>query len=96
MNLLKEILNVLVITRAPTETSPQFTDDLFHKFRDFIGINIIEIKKGSDFSSMILQANNIIIVSKQLLDDYVLNKKINAIKDLNLDSIVFDENTFHL
>jgi hypothetical protein len=88
-------LNALIITPAPTETLSQFTDDLFHKFRDFIGINIIEIKKGSDFSSMTLQANNIIIVSKQLLDDYVLDKKINAIKDLNLDSIVFDENHFH-
>jgi hypothetical protein len=88
-------LNALIITPAPTETLSQFTDDLFHKFRDFIGINIIEIKKGIDFSSMTLQANNIIIVSKQLLDDYVLDKKINAIKDLNLDSIVFDENHFH-
>jgi len=88
-------LNALIITPAPTETLSQFTDDLFHKFRDFIGINIIEIKKGSDFSSITLQANNIIIVSKQLLDDYVLDKKINAIKDLNLDSIVFDENHFH-
>jgi hypothetical protein len=88
-------LNALIITPAPTETLSQFTDDLFHKFRDFIGINIIEIKKGSDFSLMTLQANNIIIVSKQLLDDYVVDKKINAIKDLNLDSIVFDENHFH-
>ncbi len=88
-------LNALIITPAPTETLSQFTDDLFHKFRDFIGINIIEIKKGSDFSSMLLQENNIIIVSKQLLDDYVLDKKIISIKDLNLDSIVFDENHFH-
>jgi hypothetical protein len=89
------ILNSLIITPAPTETLSQFTDDLFYKFRDFIDINIIEIKKGSDFNSMTLQSNNIIIVSKQLLDDYVFDKKINPIKDLNLDSIVFDENHFH-
>ena len=88
-------LNALIITPAPTETLSQFTDDLFHKFRDFIGINIIEIKKGSDFIGMTLQTNNIIIVSKQLLDDYVFEKKINSIKDLNLDGIVFDENHFH-
>ena len=88
-------LNALIITPAPTETLSQFTEELFYKYRDFIGINIIEIKKGSDFSLMTLQTNNIIIVSKQLLDDYVLDKKINAIKDLNLDSIVFDENHFH-
>lgn len=88
-------LNALIITPAPTETLSQFTDDLFYEFRDFIGINIIEIKKGSDFIGMTLQTNNIIIVSKQLLDDYVFEKKITSIKDLNLDCIVFDENHFH-
>jgi hypothetical protein len=88
-------LNALIITPAPTETLSQFTDDLFHKFRDFNGINIVEIKKGTDFETMILQGNNIIIVSKQLLDDYVFEKKIEAIRQLNLDFIVFDENHFH-
>ena len=68
-------LNGLIITPAPTETLSQFTDDLFHKFRDFNGINIIEIKKGKDFETMILLEKNIIIVSKQLLDDFVFEKK---------------------
>ena len=88
-------LNSLIITPAPTETLSQFTDDLFRKFRDFIGINIVEIKRGCDFDSMVLQDNNIIIVSKQLLDDYVLEKKVEAIVQLGLDFIVFDENHFH-
>jgi hypothetical protein len=88
-------LNSLIITPAPTETLSQFTDDLFRKFRDFIGINIVEIKKGSDFDGIVLQDNNIIIVSKQLLDDYVLEKKVEAIVQLGLDFIVFDENHFH-
>jgi len=88
-------LNALIVTPAPTETITQFTDDLFHKFVDFIGINIIEIKKGGDFETMILQENNIIIVSKQLLDDYVCEKTIISIRDLNLDFIVSDENHFH-
>jgi hypothetical protein len=88
-------LNALIITPAPTETLSQFTDDLFHKFRDFNGINIVEIKKGTDFETMVLQENNIIIVSKQLLDDYVFEKKVEAIQQLNLDFIVFDENHFH-
>ena len=87
--------NGLIITPAPNETFSQFTDDLFHKFRDFIGINIVEIKKGTDFESIALQENNIIIVSKQLLDDYVFEKKVESIKQLNLDFIVFDENHFH-
>jgi len=89
------IINGLIITPAPTETLSQFTDDLFHKFRDFNGINIVEIKKGTDFETMVLQGNNIIIVSKQLLDDYVCEKKVEAIQQLNLDFIVFDENHFH-
>jgi hypothetical protein len=88
-------LNGLIITPAPRETLSQFTDDLFHKFRDFNGINIVEIKKGTDFETMVLQGNNIIIVSKQLLDDYVCEKKVEAIQQLNLDFIVFDENHFH-
>jgi hypothetical protein len=88
-------LNSLIITPAPTETLSQFTDDLFRKFREFIGINIVEIKKGSDFDSMVLQDNNIIIVSKQLLDDYVFEKKVESIEQLRLDFIVFDENHFH-
>jgi len=88
-------LNALIITPAPSETLSQFTDDLFRKFRDFIGINIVEIKKGSDFNGIVLHENNIIIVSKQLLDDYVFEKKVEVIMQLNLDFIVFDENHFH-
>jgi hypothetical protein len=88
-------LNALIITPAPNETLSQFTDDLFHKFRDFIGINIIEIKKGTDFDNMILENNNIIIVSKQLLDTYVFENKVVDIQKINLDFIVSDENHFH-
>ena len=88
-------LNVLIITPAPNETLSQFTDELFHKFRDFDGINVVEIKKGTDFEKMVLEDKNILVVSKQLLDDYVLEKTILPIKQLNLDFIVFDENHFH-
>ena len=88
-------LNALIITPAPTETLTQFTDDLFHKFQDFIGINIVEIKKGIDFENMQLQDKNIIIISKQLLDDYVFEKKQASISNLNLDIIVIDEAHFH-
>jgi hypothetical protein len=88
-------LNGLIITPAPTETLSQFTDDLFNKFINFNGINIVEIKKGSEFETLILKENNIIIVSKQLLDDYVCEKKVETIQRLQLDFIVFDENHFH-
>ena len=89
------VINCLIITPAPTETLTQFTEDLFDKYRDFNGINIIEIKKGTDFKNMVILQNNIIIVSKQLLDDYVFENKVEAIQQLNLDLIVFDENHFH-
>ena len=89
------VLNGLIITPAPTETLSQFTDDLFHKFSDFCGINVVEIKKGADLETMVLRENNIIIVSKQLLDDYVFENKVDAIQHLDLDFIVFDENHFH-
>jgi len=88
-------LNALILTPAPTETLSQFTDDLFHKFQDFMGIHIVEIKKGSDLEHIVLQTNNIIIVSKQLLDDYVADKTVSAIQQLSLDLIVFDESHFH-
>ena len=45
-------LNALIITPAPTETISQFTDDLFHKFRDFKDINIIEITSGNQLSTI--------------------------------------------
>jgi len=89
------VLNALIITPAPSETISQFTDDLFRKFRDFIGINIIEIKKGDDFESIVLKENNIIIVSKQLLDGYVFEKRVESIFQLDLDFIIMDENHFH-
>lgn len=38
---------------------------------------------------------NIVIVSKQLLDGYYGDDKINVIVDLKLDFIVFDESHFH-
>lgn len=90
-------VNALIITPAPTETMTQFTDDLFHKFRDFSGINVSEIKQGRDLKGLVLnpENSNVIIVSKQLLDDYVLDKTVMAIRNLDLDYIIFDENHFH-
>jgi hypothetical protein len=88
-------MNALIITPAPSETISQFTDDLFHKFKDFIGINIVEIKSGKDFKNIKLIDKNIIIVSKQLLDDYVFENRIEEIHKLDLDFIVIDEAHFH-
>lgn len=89
-----KIINVLIITPAPTETISQFTEDLFHKYIDFTNINIYEIKKGSQLKDVEFsnKLNNIIICSKQLLDKYINDNKIINIIDLNLNFIIFDEN----
>ena len=84
--------NALIITPAPTETMPQFTEDLFYNFRDFNSFhNIISSKTITKMQS---DENNIIIVSKQLLQKYIKDSTIEDIKKLKIDLIIFDENHF--
>ena len=90
---IKQKLNVLIITPAPTETAPQFTDDLFNKFRDFTPFKIHNIEGSKEISSIVLDKNNIFVMSKQLLQKYINDKTIMKIKNLKLDIIVFDEST---
>ena len=87
-------LNVLIITPAPTETSPQFTDDLFNKFKDFDKFKIHNIEGSKKLNSLELDNNNIFVLSKQLLQKYINEKTIMTIKNLKLDIIAFDENHF--
>jgi len=94
-NKIYNTVNALIITPAPHETMTQFSDDVFHKFIEFTDIHVIEIKSGADLTGIDVQKNNLIIVSKQMLDGYVADAKIDAIHQLNLDFIVFDENHFH-
>lgn len=86
--------NVLIITPAPTETSPQFTDDLFKKYSEFDKFKITHLKASKDIDKLDFTDNNIIVVSKQLLQMYTNDKTIKKIKDLKLNLIVFDENHF--
>ena len=90
----KNRLNVLIITPAPTETAPQFTNDLFNKFKDFDKFKIHHIEGSKMLSSLELCDNNIFIMSKQLLQKYINDKTIMKIKNLKLDIIGFDENHF--
>ena len=90
----KNRLNVLIITPAPTETAPQFTNDLFNKFKDFDKFKIHHIEGSKMLSSLELCDNNIFIMSKQLLQKYINDKTIMTIKNLKLDIIGFDENHF--
>ena len=59
--------NILVITPAPTETAPQFTNDLFYKFKDFDKFKIHHIENSKMINKIELGKNNIFVISKQLL-----------------------------
>jgi hypothetical protein len=92
--LIKVKLDILIITPAPTETVEQFTDGLFNKFTNFESFTIHNIKNSSMLPNIKIGANNIFIISKQLLQAYTNNKTIKIIKDLKLDVIAIDENHF--
>ena len=91
---IKNTLNVLIITPAPTETIPQFTDDLFKKYKDFDTFKVHQIESSKDIKNITIEQNNIFVMSKQLLQKYINEKTIINIKNLNLDIIGFDENHF--
>ena len=87
----KNKLNVLIITPAPTETTPQFIDDLFNKFKDFNIFKIHNIKGSKKLNNIETGENNIFVISKQLLQKYINEDTILKIKNLKLDIIFFDE-----
>ncbi len=88
-------LNVLILTPAPTETTPQFVDDLLLKFLDFEQFKIHEVLSGSYFDDIEnkLGDNNIFVVSKQLMQNYIEEKgtQIDILTNF-FNLIVFDEN----
>ena len=91
---IKKKLNVLIITPAPTETAPQFTNELFNKFKDFDKFKIHHIEGSKMINSIETSENNIFVMSKQLLQKYINSDTISTIKNLKLDIIGFDENHF--
>ena len=89
-----EIVNALIITPAPSETLTQFGTEMFHKFINFRRINIIEIKKGKDLENIQYETNNVIVISKQLLDNYLKYDKKTDFHNQLYDLIIFDENHY--
>ena len=69
---IKNKLNILIITPAPTETAPQFKNDLFYKFKDFNDFKIHHIEGSESLKTLEIATNNIFIMSKQLLQRYIL------------------------
>ena len=92
----KKKINAMIITPAPTETAPQFTDDLFNKFKEFADFKIHYIDSSKKLDSIVIDENenNLFVISKQLLQQYIGHKTIMKIKNLKLDIIGFDENHF--
>jgi hypothetical protein len=89
-----EMINAIIITPAPSETLTQFSNEMFNKFINFRHLNIIEIKKGTDLNNITNNTNNVIIISKQLLDNYVKNNTKNNFHKQIFDLVIFDENHF--
>lgn len=88
-----EIFNILIITPAPNETSSQFLDMIEHH-TEFNEFNIINLNKGSMIENLQFTNKNIIITSKQLLENYINEDCIISIQNLQLNYIFFDENHY--
>ena len=80
--------NVLLLTPCPKETLRQWYN-IFTEYKEFDEYNIINILCGKEFCSINLKKKNIIIVSKQLIQEHY--KEF----DFNPDLLVFDEHDFH-
>lgn len=87
------LINVLIITPAPTETTPQF-EEVFDNFMGFENFNIHSIKSSKSINELKINTNksNIFIMSKQLLQNYTGDNTIQKIKNLKLNLIFSDEN----
>ena len=90
-----ENFNVLVITPAPSETTPQFFE-MFDSYSDFNDLNIIRLDDKNMFKdeSLFKNKKNIILASKQFLQNYTDTDELDVIKNLNLNYIFFDENHY--
>ena len=80
---------VLLITPQPTETIPQYIDELFNKYANFNEYTVNKLFEKVNHDEYIGNTDKIIIItSKQYLDNH---KKL---KNITFDLIVFDENDF--
>ena len=88
-------INAIIITPVPSETLSQFSNEMFKKFTNFRPLDIHEINKGTDLDKIrYTNKNNIIIISKQLLDNYVKSNNKNNFHKQVFDLVIFDENHF--
>jgi len=88
-----ENFNILIITPAPNETSSQFLE-MLENHSEFNDFNIIHLNTCNIIENLEFTNKNIIITSKQLLQNYINENSINSIKNLNFNYIFFDENHY--
>lgn len=81
--------NILLITPIIKETRTQWLEDIFNKYSDFEKYQILNPINGQEFKEMKLSKCNIIVVSKQLIQNYYKNFIFNP------DVLIFDEHDFH-
>ena len=98
MNLYEhESFNILIITPIPNETSSQFLN-MFNGLIDFNDFKIINFCRGNMIRQLTFKNKNIIITSKQLMQNYLKDltddKIITPFIDLKFDYIFFDENHY--
>jgi len=88
-----ENFNILIITPAPNETSSQFLE-MIENHTEFNEFNSINLNTSNMINKLRFTNKNIIITSKQLLQNYINENGIMSIKNLNLNYIFFDENHY--
>ena len=64
-----KIKNVLILTPIIKETKTQWIDDIFNKYSDFNCYNIQNPQSSKDLNNLELKDKNIIVISKQLLQE---------------------------
>ena len=80
--------NILIITPIIKETKTQWINDIFNKYSNFENYKILNPLSNIELNNIKLKDNNIIIISKQLLQNHY--KEFNFKPDL----LVFDEHDF--
>jgi len=92
----RDKFNVIIISPAPTETIPQFTDDLLLKYRDFDKFDTYQLTSSliSQLPKIKFGPYNIFVVSKQVLQRYTGKDQIDSLVNLGIDMIIYDENHF--
>jgi len=90
----KDKFNILIITPSPRETMSQFLE-IFRNYTNFNDFNIIQLDSGSVIKDIKLTHKNIIVTSKQLLENYINEDKIKIFdSDFEFDYLFFDENHY--